>query len=90
MDLTAGPIDHEQVVFCQDRGSGLRAIIAIHDTTLGPSLGDTVKNNLDTINTGGVTATYGVDGFGTTTLGSNAAYDSNGATFTDVRNCGSK
>ncbi len=31
--------DHEQVVFCQDAGSGLRAIIAIHDTTLGPSLG---------------------------------------------------
>ncbi|MCL2543289.1 MAG: valine dehydrogenase [Nocardioidaceae bacterium] len=32
---------HEQVVFCQDRASGLRAIIAIHDTTLGPSLGGT-------------------------------------------------
>src|SRR5438094_650535 len=41
MDLTAGPIDHEQVVFCQDRGSGLRAIIAIHDTTLGPGMGGT-------------------------------------------------
>lgn len=30
---------HEQVVFGHDRDSGLRAIIAIHDTTLGPSLG---------------------------------------------------
>lgn len=32
---------HEQVVFCHDRASGLRAIIAIHDTTLGPALGGT-------------------------------------------------
>jgi valine dehydrogenase (NAD+) len=32
---------HEQVVFCRDRESGLRAIIAIHDTTLGPALGGT-------------------------------------------------
>jgi leucine dehydrogenase len=31
--------EHEQVVVCHDRDSGLRAIIAIHDTTLGPSLG---------------------------------------------------
>ncbi|MDX1605340.1 MAG: Glu/Leu/Phe/Val dehydrogenase dimerization domain-containing protein [Candidatus Competibacterales bacterium] len=30
---------HEQVVFCHDAASGLRAIIAIHDTTLGPALG---------------------------------------------------
>lgn len=30
---------HEQVVFCHDKASGLRAIIAIHDTTLGPALG---------------------------------------------------
>ncbi len=36
-----GPNDHEQVVFCQDRSSGLRAIIAIHSTRLGPSLGGT-------------------------------------------------
>jgi len=33
--------DHEQVVFCYDKGTGLKAIIAIHDTTLGPSLGGT-------------------------------------------------
>ncbi len=32
---------HEQVVFCHDENSGLKAIIAIHDTTLGPSLGGT-------------------------------------------------
>jgi leucine dehydrogenase len=31
--------DHEQVVFCSDKRSGLRAIIAIHNTTLGPALG---------------------------------------------------
>jgi len=33
--------NHEQVVFCQDRTSGLRAIIAIYSTALGPSLGGT-------------------------------------------------
>ncbi len=32
---------HEQVVFCHDEVSGLRAVIAIHDTTLGPALGGT-------------------------------------------------
>ncbi|KKB35960.1 Leu/Phe/Val dehydrogenase [Bacillus thermotolerans] len=31
--------EHEQVVFCNDPDTGLRAIIAIHDTTLGPALG---------------------------------------------------
>ena len=31
--------DHEQLVFCADRNAGLTALIAIHDTTLGPSLG---------------------------------------------------
>ena len=30
---------HEQVVFCSDANVGLRAIVAIHDTTLGPALG---------------------------------------------------
>ncbi len=33
--------DHEQVLFCHDRATGLKAIIAIHDTTLGPALGGT-------------------------------------------------
>jgi leucine dehydrogenase len=31
--------DHEQVVYLQDRTLGLRCIVAIHDTTLGPALG---------------------------------------------------
>lgn len=35
------PMGHEQVVFCQDPQTGLNAIIAIHNTTLGPSLGGT-------------------------------------------------
>lgn len=30
---------HEQVIFCNDEESGLKAIIAIHNTTLGPALG---------------------------------------------------
>jgi leucine dehydrogenase len=30
---------HEQVVYGHDQASGLKAIIAIHDTTLGPALG---------------------------------------------------
>jgi len=33
--------DHEEVVFCSDTTVGLRAIIAIHNTTLGPALGGT-------------------------------------------------
>jgi valine dehydrogenase (NAD+) len=32
---------HEQVVLCQDRASGLKAVIAIHNTALGPALGGT-------------------------------------------------
>ncbi|WP_067699422.1 Glu/Leu/Phe/Val dehydrogenase dimerization domain-containing protein [Nocardia jejuensis] len=32
---------HEQVVFCEDDRTGLKAIIAIHSTTLGPALGGT-------------------------------------------------
>ncbi len=32
---------HEQVIFCHDEASGLKSIIAIHDTTLGPALGGT-------------------------------------------------
>ncbi len=30
---------HEQVLLATDPGSGLRAMIAVHDTTLGPALG---------------------------------------------------
>ncbi|MGH9179100.1 MAG: Glu/Leu/Phe/Val family dehydrogenase [Acidimicrobiales bacterium] len=36
-----GDDDYEQVVFCHDRPTGLRAVIAIHSTRLGPSLGGT-------------------------------------------------
>jgi valine dehydrogenase (NAD+) len=32
---------HEQVVFCQDRATGLKAIIGIYSTALGPALGGT-------------------------------------------------
>ncbi|WP_202076756.1 Leu/Phe/Val dehydrogenase [Caldalkalibacillus salinus] len=31
--------DYEELVMCQDKESGLKAIISIHDTTLGPALG---------------------------------------------------
>lgn len=33
--------DHEQIVFCHDKDSGLKAIIGIHNTVLGPALGGT-------------------------------------------------
>lgn len=33
--------NHEQIVFCNDNDSGLKAIIAVHNTVLGPSLGGT-------------------------------------------------
>ena len=46
--------EHEQVIFCSDKKSNLRAIIAIHDTTLGPSLGGarmwTYNSDEDAIN----------------------------------------
>lgn len=34
-------MDHEQVLFCQDRTTGLKAIIGVHNTVLGPALGGT-------------------------------------------------
>ena len=34
-------LEHEQVVYCYDKATGLKAIIAIHNTTLGPALGGT-------------------------------------------------
>jgi leucine dehydrogenase len=47
-DLAKNPViaqmmlnNHEQVVFCNDNATGLKAIIAIHNTVLGPSLGGT-------------------------------------------------
>ncbi len=45
--------EHEQVIFCSDPKAGLKAIIGIHDTTLGPALGGTrmwtYASNLDAI-----------------------------------------
>ena len=32
---------HQKVMFCNDLNTGLKAIIAIHDTTLGPAVGGT-------------------------------------------------
>ena len=37
----SGQTGHEQIVFCQDAQTGLRAIIAIYSTALGPALGGT-------------------------------------------------
>jgi leucine dehydrogenase len=36
-----GTYGHKKLVFCNDADTGLKAIIAIHDTTLGPALGGT-------------------------------------------------
>ncbi|MFN8230948.1 MAG: Glu/Leu/Phe/Val dehydrogenase dimerization domain-containing protein [Bacteroidia bacterium] len=48
IDLTANPVisqmsihNHEQILFCNDNATGLKAIIAVHNTILGPSLGGT-------------------------------------------------
>lgn len=34
-------MDHENLVFCHDRSTGLKALVAIHSTVLGPALGGT-------------------------------------------------
>ena len=41
MEVFSSPAfdEHEQVIFFFDRGSGLKAIVALHDTTLGPAVG---------------------------------------------------
>ncbi len=38
---TLATTDHEQVAVCHDRATGLRAVIALHSTALGPGLGGT-------------------------------------------------
>lgn len=38
---TMREMEHEQLVFCTDKETGLKAIVAIHNTTLGPALGGT-------------------------------------------------
>ncbi|MEY9988278.1 valine dehydrogenase (NAD+) [Streptomyces sp. V4I8] len=40
---------HEQVLLCQDQSSGLKAVIAIHSTALGPALGGTRFYPYDTV-----------------------------------------
>ena len=46
--------DHEQVVFCNDEETGLKAIIAVHNTVLGPAMGGTrmwsYANETDALN----------------------------------------
>jgi valine dehydrogenase (NAD+) len=41
MDVFGADTGHEQVVFCHDKPTGLRAIISIYSTALGPALGGT-------------------------------------------------
>ena len=45
---------HEQIVFCNDKDTGLKAIISIHNTVLGPALGGTrmwsYKSEWDALN----------------------------------------
>ncbi len=38
---TLGEMGHEQIVVCHDKATGLRAIIGVHNTVLGPALGGT-------------------------------------------------
>jgi valine dehydrogenase (NAD+) len=40
-DMSGMDTGHEQLVFCQDKHTGLRAIIGIYSTVLGPALGGT-------------------------------------------------
>ncbi|MDG1841504.1 MAG: Glu/Leu/Phe/Val dehydrogenase dimerization domain-containing protein [Crocinitomicaceae bacterium] len=45
---------HEQILFCSDKSTGLKAIIAVHNTILGPALGGTrmwnYSNELEALN----------------------------------------
>ncbi len=61
MDLAENPViaqmskfNHEQILFCNDNDTGLKAIIAVHNTTLGPALGGTrmwqYKNEMEALN----------------------------------------
>lgn len=49
-----GTYNHEQILFCNDNATGLKAIIAIHNTVLGPSLGGTrfwnYNNEMEALN----------------------------------------
>ena len=44
MNLTENPVisqmslmGHEEILFCNDQATGLKAIIAVHNTVLGPT-----------------------------------------------------
>jgi leucine dehydrogenase len=61
VDLTENPVlaqmsqyNHEQLVFCNDNDTGLKAIIGIHNTVLGPALGGTriwaYNNEMEALN----------------------------------------
>jgi leucine dehydrogenase len=41
-------LEHEQLVFCRDEATGLKAIIAVHNTMLGPAMGGTRMWNYQT------------------------------------------
>jgi leucine dehydrogenase len=60
-ELTENPVigqmanmGHEQILFCNDEATGLKAIIAVHNTILGPALGGTriwaYQNELEALN----------------------------------------
>ena len=60
-DLSMNPVigqmanmGHEQILFCNDAATGLKAIIAVHNTVLGPALGGTrvwaYNNEMDALN----------------------------------------
>lgn len=60
-DLSNNPViaqmskyNHEQLLFCNDNETGLKAIIAVHNTILGPALGGTrmwsYKNEMEALN----------------------------------------
>ena len=60
VDLSLNPViaqmskmEHEQILFCNDNATGLKAIIAVHNTVLGPALGGTrmwmYKNEMEAL-----------------------------------------
>lgn len=61
VDLAENPViaqmsqyNHEELLFCNDNDTGLKAIIAVHNTVLGPALGGTriwaYNNEIDALN----------------------------------------
>lgn len=52
----ASDLGHEEVIFLHDREAGLRAVIAIHDTTFGPSAGGTRMRPYATIDDAAIDA----------------------------------